>query len=29
MEEIAATLAASGLTPEMHRGAAQVYRFVE
>jgi 3-hydroxyisobutyrate dehydrogenase-like beta-hydroxyacid dehydrogenase len=29
MEEIAATFAALGLTPRMHQGAADVYRFVE
>jgi 3-hydroxyisobutyrate dehydrogenase-like beta-hydroxyacid dehydrogenase len=29
MEEIAATFAVAGLTPRMHEGAADVYRFVE
>jgi putative dehydrogenase len=29
MEEIAVTFAAAGLTPKMHEGAAEVYRFVE
>jgi 3-hydroxyisobutyrate dehydrogenase-like beta-hydroxyacid dehydrogenase len=29
MEEIAATFAALGLTPKMHEGAADVYRFVD
>jgi 3-hydroxyisobutyrate dehydrogenase-like beta-hydroxyacid dehydrogenase len=29
MEEIAATFAAAGLTPRMHEGAADIYRFVE